>query len=307
MASLKEIKSKIRSTARTRTVTKAMEAVSAAKMRKSQNRALTGRPYARAASAILARVSGSKELNQHPLAEVRDIKKSLYVVITSDKGLAGALNSGVLRLAQNNIKERALDASSVSIIAVGRKAQDYFQKRGFAIEAYHANTDTVSTEVIDSIVQEAAARFASGAVDDVRIAYQNFKSTFEQRPTLRVVFPLSLAELEKVVEDILPVRGQSARQEPVSSTQISNYTIEPSEMDVLGAVIPKLAGIFVYHALLETQASEHSARMVAMKGASDKAGEMQHSLQLKFNKARQAAITREVSEITGGMEAMATA
>ncbi|MDB5225469.1 MAG: synthase gamma chain [Candidatus Adlerbacteria bacterium] len=306
MAGLKEIKSKIRSTARTRTVTKAMEAVSAAKMRKSQNRALGGRSYARAAAAILSRVSGTRELASHPLAQVREVKKALYIVITSDKGLAGALNSGVLRAVQRDIAARGLDSKSVSVIAIGRKAQDFFMARGFAIEAYHPNTDTISSETIDTVVAEAASRYAHGATDDVRIAYQNFVSTFEQRPTLRTVFPLSLSELQKVVADILPARGALAQVQPEPAA-ISNYTVEPSEVDVLGAIIPKLASVFIYHALLESQASEHSARMVAMKGASDKAGEMQHALQLKFNKARQAAITREVSEITGGMEAMATA
>ena len=305
MAGLKEIKQKIRSTARTRTVTKAMEAVSAAKMRKSQNKALGGRSYARAAAAILARVSGTRELMAHPLAQARPVKRALYVVITSDKGLAGALNSGVLRATQRDLQARGLDASSASIIAIGRKAQDFFMTRGFTIEAYHPNTDAISTEVIETVVAEAAARFVSGAADEVRIVYQNFVSTFEQRPTMRTIFPLSLEELSLVVGDILPVRGMLS-QPVAAEARIANYTVEPSESDVLGAVLPKLAGIFVYHALLESQASEHSARMVAMKGASDKAEEMEHALQLKFNKARQASITREVSEITGGMEAMAT-
>ncbi|HEV7449182.1 MAG TPA: FoF1 ATP synthase subunit gamma, partial [Candidatus Paceibacterota bacterium] len=243
MASLKEIKSKIRSTARTRTVTRAMEAVSAAKMRKAQNKALGGRAYARAASAILTRVSGTQEIASHALTQTREVKKSLYIVITSDKGLAGALNSGVLRAAVRDIAAQGLSESSVSIIAVGRKAQDFFGKRGYAIEAYHPNTDAVSTEVINEVVGEAAARFASGACDNVRIVYQNFVSTFEQRPTLRTIFPLSLTELQKVVEDILPVRGAMS-QPQVSEQKINNYTIEPSEIDVLGAVIPKLAGIF---------------------------------------------------------------
>jgi len=298
MASLKEIKQKIRSTVRTRTVTRAMEAVSAAKMRKSQNRAVGGRAYARAALGALARVSGTKGLAGHPLATARAVQKVLYIVITSDKGLAGALNSAVLRFAQNDIKERALDNKSASIVAIGRKAYEHFHKRGFAIEAYHPNVDAVSAEVIGSVAAEAANRFALGACDEVRIVYQNFVSTFEQRPTMRTLFPLSLTELQKVVADILPVRGAASQpQEPAS---VANYTVEPTEQEVFDAIIPKLAGIFVYHALLESQASEHSARMVAMKGASDKAGEMQHGLTLQFNKARQAAITREVSEIIAG-------
>lgn len=305
MAGLKEIKSKIRSTARTRTVTKAMEAVSAAKMRKTQNAALAGRPYARAATSVLARVQGTRELVSHPLTQKRGVKKALYVVITSDKGLAGALNSGVLRAAARDINERGLAQQNVGIVAIGRKAQDFFLRRGFAVEAYHPNTDVVSVDVIESVVSTAAARFSAGAVDEVIIAYQNLISTFEQRPTLRTIFPLSLDELQKVVHDIVPPKG--ARQQAPVAVTANGYTVEPSESEVLGAILQKLAAIFVYHALLESQASEHSARMVAMKGASDKAAEMQHALTLKFNKARQAAITREVSEITGGMEAMATA
>jgi F-type H+-transporting ATPase subunit gamma len=304
MAGLKEIKSKIRSTARTRTVTKAMEAVSAAKMRKTQNAALAGRSYARAATSVLARVQGTRELLSHPLTDKRQVKKALYIVITSDKGLAGALNSGVLRAAARDIHERGLAPQNASVVAIGRKAQDFFSRRDFTIEAYHPNTDVVSAEVIESVVRAAAARFTSGAVDEVVIAYQNFISTFEQRPTLRTLFPLSLGELRKVVDDIVPAKG-AQKQAPVEATA-GGYTVEPSESEVLGAILQKLAAIFVYHALLESQASEHSARMVAMKGASDKAAEMQHALTLKFNKARQAAITREVSEITGGMEAMAT-
>lgn len=310
MAGLKEIKSKIRSTARTRTVTKAMEAVSAAKMRKTQNAALAGRAYARAATSVLARVQGTHELKNHPLTRgatlsALEVKKALYIVITSDKGLAGALNSGVLRAAARDIAERGLTTESVSVVAIGRKAQDFFSRRGYAIESYHPNTDVVSAEIIAQVVGEAAARFTAGAVDEVVIAYQNFISTFEQRPTLRTLFPLSLEELKKVVEDIVPAKGAAKQAAPEATA--GGYTVEPSESEVLSVILEKLAAIFVYHALLESQASEHSARMVAMKGASDKAAEMQHALTLKFNKARQAAITREVSEITGGMEAMATA
>ncbi len=304
MASLKAIKSKIRSTAKTRTVTKAMEAVSAAKMRKAQQRALAGRSYARAAAATLARVSGSRELGSHPLATVRPVQKALYVVITSDKGLAGALNSGVLRAAQADITASGLSTSAVSVIAVGRKANDFFATRGYTVEAYHQNNDQVTASLVHSLVSEAAQRFAAGTVDQVKIIYQNFISTFEQRATLRTIFPLSLQELELVVGDIVPAKGAFATK-AADGEHPATYTIEPSEEEVLSAILPRLASVFVYHSLLETQASEHSARMVAMKSASDKAKDMQKGLTRKFNKARQAAITREVSEITGGMEAMA--
>lgn len=331
MAGLKQIKSKIRSIEKTETVTKAMEAVSAAKMRKAQLMALNGRAYAKAAVSILARVSGSDVLRNHPLLRGSSSFKTsssqtteagavtpsgtvhlvtegvaapaLYIVITSDKGLAGGLNSAVLRAVSNDIRASGLSTEDVSIVAVGKKANDFFSARGFTVVLYRPNTQELDVELMSEIIARAADEFSRGAVNVVKIAYQNFISTFEQRPTVRVVFPLMLSELQAVVSDITPKRGAFAESE--TRLQSGTYTIEPSEAEVFDAVLPRLASIFVYHALLESQASEHSARMVAMKSASDKARELEHSLTLQFNKARQAAITREVSEITGGMEAMA--
>lgn len=304
MAGLKTIKTKISAMKKSQTVTKAMEAVSAAKMRKAQSTALRGRAYARASAAVLGRVAGSRDLAAHPLTQVRDVRKAVYIVITSDKGLAGALNSGVLRAALADIKKSGLNSDNTKIIAVGRKAQDFFTNRGFDIIRYFPNTAELTSVEMRGLVDQAAQLFLDGA-DSVRVVYQNFVSTFEQRPTLRTVFPLSLEELEKVVADIVPARGAFADQGHLTkSSQPSSYTLEPGETTVLNAILPMLASVIVYHALLESQASEHSARMVAMKSASDKAGELEHALTLQFNKARQAAITREVSEITGGMEAV---
>ncbi len=303
MANLKNIKTKIRSVEKSRQVTKAMEAVSAAKMRKAQVRALSGRAYARAAAGILSRVSGTRQMQAHSLTQARPVKKALYIVLTSDKGLAGALNSAVLRAAAADIQALGLKTSQVSVIAIGRKAADFFVNRGITVERSEHNIDSISSEFIEELVFAAVERFSAGEVDTVKIVYQNFISTFEQRPTLRTMFPLSLEELEQVVDDIRPTKGVFSN---VAETEKPNdYTIEPSEEEVLGAILPRLASIFVYHALLESQASEHSARMVAMKSASDKATDLRKVLTISFNKARQAAITREVSEITGGMEAMA--
>jgi F-type H+-transporting ATPase subunit gamma len=305
MAGLKQIKSKIRSIDKTRTVTKAMEAVSAAKMRKAQQRALAGRAYARAAASVLARVSGSQALNTHSLVVARPINRVLYIVITADRGLAGALNSAVLRATYADVQ--SFDSKDALIIAVGRKANEFFQKRGFEMLAYHENADDrIDPALMQEILNEAARAFTAGEVDLVKIAYQNFITTFEQRPIVRQIFPLSLDELNKVVESIVPKHGQFSDLSASAELQASSYTIEPSEEEILNTILPKLAGIFVYHALLESKASEHSARMVAMKSASDKGAEISHLLTLKYNKARQAAITREVSEITGGMEAMSS-
>jgi len=307
MAALKQIKNKIRSVEKTGKVTKAMEAVSAAKMRKTQERAVAGRTYARAAAGILARVSGSAELKNHPLTRRRpegSARRALYIVITADRGLAGALNSGVLRAALADMeKTGTLKNGGARVFAVGRKAGDFFAARNVPVDLYYPNTDEVASPVVRELVRRASEHFSKGEVDVVKVVFQNFISTFEQRPSLRTIFPLSLKELTKVVDGILPVRGLYAAPQPIEAPQ--SYEVEPTERRVLLAILPRLAGVFIYHALLESHASEHSARMVAMKSASDKAVELADKLRLDFNKARQTAITREVSEITSGMETMA--
>lgn len=274
-----------------------MEAVSAAKMRKSQETALSGRGYARAAASILRRLSGAGA-TKHPLmhrtlpaGRQGPVSRAVYVVMTSDKGLAGNLNNGVLRAATSDLAERGLDGTSAQIVAVGKKAAEYFKKRGFVVDESAPRAD------------DLARRFALGEVDLVMVAYQNFISTFEQRPTVRQLFPLTVEELERVVGDIVPKRGAYATVAHEGPAPAA-YSVEPSEDEVLGAILPRLADIILYHARLEAEASEHSARMIAMKSASDKAEEMTGELTRKFNKARQAAITREVSEIIGGMETL---
>ncbi|HVY72437.1 MAG TPA: ATP synthase F1 subunit gamma [Candidatus Paceibacterota bacterium] len=303
MAGLKQIKSQIRSYEKTQTVTKAMEAVSAAKMRKAQVQALSGRSYATAALSILERISGTQAVQTSPYIRGNGASGSLYIVITSDKGLAGSLNSGVLKKVYADMLHSEQGRGAVSVIAVGKKANDFFTTRGVTVEAFHNNNDQISSETIDEIVREALWRYSEGSIGTVKIAYQNFISTLEQKPTLHTVLPLSQDELHEVVAGIRPAKG--AFSGDADSHAPAGYTTEfDSDTDVLSAIMPKLVSIFVYHALLESQASEHSARMVSMKSASDKAGEMEHGLTLMFNKARQAAITREVSEIIGGMEAM---
>lgn len=305
MASLKAIKSKIRSIDKTRKVTKAMEAVSAAKMRKAQSRAMAGRSYAKSAVGILSRLSGGDTFSRHDFMLQRPVKSALYIVITSDKGLAGGLNSGVLKATVADIQAEGLAPSNVRIASIGRKAHEFFLKRGYVSESFNANTDeAVNAKEIQAIVTRALFAFGLKEVDVVKVAFQNFVSTFEQRPTVRTMLPFSVAELTAIVKDIQPTKGKWADVE-VNLQAPSNYTVEPSEEEIIGVLMPRLASIFVYHALLESQASEHSARMVSMKSASDKARDVAKELTLDFNKARQAGITREVSEIIGGIEAMA--
>ncbi|HUX81135.1 MAG TPA: ATP synthase F1 subunit gamma [Candidatus Paceibacterota bacterium] len=300
---LKDIKTKIQATLRTHKVTRAMEAVSAVKMRKTQARAIAGRAYARAALSILARLASGAELATHPLTKIRPVRKVALVVITSDKGLAGALNSGVLKAAAESIATYAPKA--VTLYAYGKKGEEYFARRAYAIaRTFENRQDTVEFSVMEDLTVELSREFADETYDEVLVAYSNFKSTFEQVPTVRRLLPLTLSDITQLVEDIIPVKGKwsdSASIQPQAA-----YTLESRDRSILDTLLPRLLTISLYHFLLEAKASEHSARMVAMKSASDKSKEVAHDLTRLFNKIRQAAITREVSEIISGREALAT-
>jgi len=312
MASLKDIKLKILSYKKTGTVTHAMEAVSAVKMRKGQERALSGRSYAAAALSVLERLSGTADIARHPLMQEGKGKKC-FIVVTSDKGLAGSLNSGVIRkvdevLAGKYFLENDFvrNPKEIVIIAIGRRGADYFTNRGYDVRARHENvSDAVSEEQVRAITDEVLKWHATGDISSVFVAYQNFLSTFEQKPTVRKIVPVKPETMKETIAGIRPARGKYAPQEATETVAPpAAYTIEPDADTVLSVLLPKLLNIAVFHALLEAKASEHSARMVAMKSATDKAKEMAQGLTRKFNKVRQAAITREVSEITSGIEAM---
>lgn len=298
---LKDIKAKIVATKRMNTVTRAMEAVSAAKMRKTQEAAFAGRAYARAALSILARLSGSAEVGAHPLTEVRDVKKTAVVIITSDKGLAGGLNSGVIRAAARYLEGKNKD--SIIVYAYGRKGEDYFARRGYTIaKAFENKTDAIEITGMRELSQELSDGFLRGDYDEVVGFFSNFRSTFEQTPTVNKLLPLSLENVSSVVQNIRPAKGKWSN-EPILTSPAS-YTVEPDAGEVLGLLIPRLVAVSLYFMLLEAKASEHSARMVAMKNASDKSKERVRDFTRQYNKLRQAAITREVSEIVSGREAL---
>ncbi|MBL7045575.1 MAG: ATP synthase F1 subunit gamma [Parcubacteria group bacterium] len=301
---LKEVKNKIRSVERTHTVTKAMEAVSAVKMRKTQEHALSGRAYAHSALNILKRVSGSLEASSSPLVVEREIKKVCFLVVTSDKGLAGALNSALLREAEKRVIESGLSKDAISIISIGKKGYEYFSNRGYEVLKNYENFgDDVAIESIEEVTKQIVELYKSEKIDQCIVLYTHFKSTFEQDALSRVLLPLSLEEINRVVKWITPKEGKFS--DVGEKEERLNYTLEPESADILEALLPFLLNIEVYHTLLESKASEHSARMVAMKNASDKARDLTKELKLKFNKERQSLITREVSEIIGGIESMA--
>lgn len=297
---LKQIKNKIIATLKTGKVTKAMEAVSAVKMRKSQQKALVGRPYVHSAMRILARLADSHDGLAHPLARKRERGKRLLIIVTSDKGLAGSVNSAVLKRVDHTLEAHR----ETDVVCIGRKASEYARRQNLKVLYEHVNvSDDVSLEDVSQISSLVVTQFAEGAYEGVDVVYQNFLSTFEQEPVKRQVLPLDTTEIQAIIDGIKPWAGMKNHVE--SEVQISTtYTIEPSPEEVLNTLIPQLVRIVVYHALIESKASEHSARMVAMKNATDNSKELAKTLTLKFNKARQAAITAEVAEITGGMEAM---
>jgi len=300
---LKDIKAKIQATKRMNTVTRAMEAVSAVKMRKTQATALGGRSYARASLSVLTRLAGTRHVKEHALGADRTGNKLALVIITSDKGLAGGLNSSVIKRAVESLEGRAKE--DVTVYAYGKKGEEFFARRGYTIaRAVENRSDDVQVSLMEDLVTELTDGFLEGKFDKVVAVYSNFKSTFEQVATMRRLLPLSLPALKEIVDGITPEKGMFA-EESVTEAPTS-YEVEPAADEVLSILIPRLVAVSLYHMLLESKASEHSARMVAMKNASDKSKEVTRDLTRVYNKIRQAAITREVSEIVGGREALAS-
>jgi len=305
--SLKEVKGKIRAIKKIHQVTKAMEAVSAVKMRRSQHAAIEGRPFALHAMGVFRRLAQQGVLRKHPLAIHRKHEKNvLFVVITSDRGLAGALNTYVLKAVHARIQERGLSRDQVHIIAIGKKGYEHFARRNFhVVDAYEHWGDGVAIGDPLDLGTHIIQAYLDGVYDRVVLAYSNFESTFVQEPVTRRLLPVSLPALEEVMGGIVPVRGKySDVRDLVKEEHVAEYSFEPDPGTVLKELLPYLVGVVLYHAALEANASEHSARMVAMKSASDRARDLTRDLTLEFNKARQGDITGEVSEITSGIEAM---
>ena len=316
MATLRTIRLRIKGTRNIKQITRAMEAVSAVKMRKSQGVALAARPYASAALRLLKAVhqgSGSENAALSPLLDKREVTNTLLVVVTSDKGLAGPFNANVLKKAEafsNSAKP------SVQVMAVGKKAAEYFSRRGRKpIASWTGFGDFVNVEEIGPLFEAVSDAFASKRVDEVHIAYTNFLSAMKQEVVVRKLLPFSEEGLEEMVRGIVPERGRfsdtnaSNYHANVANGESTNgsreYLFEPSPKEIFDAILPALLKVQIYHAVLEANASEHSSRMIAMKNATDNAGELIKSYTVSLNKARQAAINKELAEITGGSEALA--
>lgn len=306
--SLKSVKNKIKSIDKTRQVTKAMEAVSAVKMRKSQAAALSTRPYALNAFRILRSITKSVDVLHHPLLTKKDTHRACVIIISADKGLAGNYGAALLKGVYKFFDKQAFKKDQLDLIIAGRKAREHFEKRGYNIVAtYEHWSDRVSFNDVRPIAERVRQAFAASQYGHVYIVSTHFISTLKQEVHARMLLPLNFAAVEETIRGILPEEGKYADlRGPIDleTAPSPGVILEPSPETIMNELVPLLFNIHIFHSVLEANASEHSARMIAMKNASDNAGEISRNLKLAFNKARQAAITREVSEIVGGMESM---
>ncbi|OHA01918.1 MAG: ATP synthase F1 subunit gamma [Candidatus Sungbacteria bacterium RIFCSPLOWO2_02_FULL_51_17] len=315
MPSTKAIKQRIKSVKNTRQITKAMEVVSATKMRKSQGFALDGRPYALAALEMLGNITARTDYRPVLLQE-RPVNRALVVVVTSDKGLAGAFNANVLRRAEKIVGERESEYP-VDVVTVGKKAREYFGSRSEnVVKEFLGFGDFVDPRETNPLSDFMLAGFAHGRWDAADMVYTNFRSTLKQEVRVARVFPVDLERVRETIRNIIPEHGRFAALGGASPDLGSShgvdarerytyeYTCEPSSQAILDALIPHLLGMQIFHMILESNASEHSARMVAMKNASENAADIITELTLQYNKQRQAAITKELTEITAGKEAL---
>lgn len=292
MANLKEVRIRISSVTSTQQITKAMKMVSAAKLKRATNAIVQLRPYANKLKEILGNLSASLEDGVSVYTQEREIKSVLLVVITSNRGLAGAFNTNAIKVANNLISEKYssyLTSGNLNIIAIGKKAQDYFEKRKYNVIGN--NNDVYSSlnfENISAITESIMKDFVDGKYDKVEVIYNQFKNAAMQILT---------------VEQLLPVPKSDKVQDEVATSNV-DYILEPSKEEIVEQLIPKNIKIQLYKAVLDSHASEHGARMTAMDKATDNAGELLKALKLSYNQARQAAITTELSEIVSGAAAL---
>ena len=289
MANTITLKRRIGSVKNTRQITKAMELVSASKMRRAQEAAAKGRMYRQYAHSLLTRLSSITEVEEHPLFTKRAIKTRLYVIVTSNSGLAGAYNANIIRMLTRLIIADEKAGINSQVIAIGKKGAQFARnvKAINLIAAYTEISDHPDANDLRPILNSSADLYREKTVDDVVLLYTQFKSNLVQEATGLNLLPARFEETEES-----------------QSQPIANSTFEPSVEAVLEGITQRLLEVQLYQAILESIASEHSMRMLAMKNATDNASDIISDLTLEFNTARQAAITQELAEITGGAEAI---
>jgi F-type H+-transporting ATPase subunit gamma len=293
MPSLKSIRKRITSVKNTRKITRAMKLVSAAKLRRAQEAITAARPYAAALTRVVAELSEVAGRDSHPLFAERPVQKAQIVLLTSDRGLAGAFNSAIIRKVESFVESDLSSVSEVSLRIVGKKGNGYFRRRNANIASFDAaptsqTAITTSRELANRVIDD----FMTGKVDRVYLVYNEFKSAISQGVVVKQVLPV----VPEKVEAKADTKGEAAYS--------PDFSYEPTKEELLTRLVPLFVQIGFYRASLESIASEFGARMTAMENATKNAGEMIGKLTLQYNRARQAAITKELLEIISGAEAL---
>jgi F-type H+-transporting ATPase subunit gamma len=300
VATAREIKRRIRSVDNIGQITRAMEAVAASKMKRAQDQVLGTRAYAQKAWEVLTHLAGQWTADEamHPLLQVRPVRAVGLVLMTSDRGLCGAFNHNMIRRALEYIETAG--ETTVQLITVGRVGRNFMLRLGKPIVAEFSDLPA-SPRLIDitPIARVVINDFLEGQFDMVCLAYTDFITTLTQRPAIKRLLPIRTTELE--------TQAMAEYVKDARPTMVSEYIYEPDPQTILGEVLPRFTELQVYQAVLESIASEHSARMVAMRNATESAAELVGELTLSFNKARQQAITSEIMDIAGGAEALVQA
>jgi F-type H+-transporting ATPase subunit gamma len=315
VATLREIRRRIGGVKSTQKITKAMKMVAAAKLRRAQDNVVAARPYARKLRDILSNLSAAAPVGVSPLFDTREVKSAAIVVVAADRGLCGAFNSNIIRTVVSRIRGEyaSLNASgNLHLICVGRKATDFFVKNRYNVVAkYPGIFQELKVETARKIARELAAGFLNGKYDRVEIVYNEFKSVVRQNLLVSQFLPIR-------PEEIGPKAGQGAAAgqgteaaaagaAQASHAASGNYIFEPSAQELLKTLIPRHLDFQIWKVLLESNASEQGARMTAMDNATTNASDLIRFLQLSYNKARQASITKELLEIVAGAEALKSA
>ena len=291
MASMSDIRRSISSIESTGQITKAMKMVASSKLRRAQSAVVAARPYAAKVREVLGSLSNESSASSHPLQEVREVNKVLYIIVSADSGLCGGFNANVTKECERAIKANEHECA---LVAVGKKGRDYFKKRGYNVVGEHiAIGDTPGFGVGKAIAQEVIKLYTDGEYDEVHLVYSVFKSALSNIPTDMKILPI----------EALPSEEGSGEKADEKGYQLT-YSFEPNEEEVLNVLLPAYVETQIFAAVLESKASEHGSRMTAMSAATDNAAELIQSLTLTLNRARQAAITTEISEIVGGAAAL---
>ncbi len=286
--SLRDIKRQTQAVEKTKQITRAMNMVAASKLKTAQLRMENFRPYAKKIMEVLNSLALRVNAESNPLLTVREAKKVRVITMTSDRGLCGGFNTNIIKAVEGFIKYRTGQGQDVSLISVGKKGRDYFRKKAKIINERVDVLNNFDMSLAQAIGEEVIPSFIDEEYDELYIAYNEFRNVSQQRPVITRLLPVGSIEPEKEEAEVY-----------------GDYVYEPSEEELLAQIIPMYLRVIIYRGLLETSAGEHGARMAAMDNATSNCEEMIESLTLKFNKARQAAITGELMDIVGGTEALA--